>query len=223
MSRGPPLLRRTRHMRSDPCSRSSQMDMRHRALQRHYRGRPRHSHSPSKQWSPLTSMCLLHRRCTLSTRPHRRPQCPEDTQYTSSRLMHSRGRQDTAYSQWTDQSPGLLDLPHSRRMPWTLGRSACPRGKRSHRRHMVSLGLRQCPDIQMGSACIRLPQGVRNIPHRTASMVWTRPHRGLLSPRHTDDRTPAQSSCRCRCRTLHTECLGRSQCPPVHWHIRHMS
>ena len=95
MSRGLPLLRRTLHMRSDPCSRSSQMDMRHRPWPRRYRGRPRHSHSPSKHWSPVTSMCLLHKRCTLPT-CHRRPQCPEDTQYTSSRVMHSRDRQDTA-------------------------------------------------------------------------------------------------------------------------------
>ena len=223
MSRDPPLLRRTLHMRSDPCSRSSQMDMRHRALPRHYRDQPRHSHSPSKQWSPLASMCLLHNRCTLSTRPRRRPQCPEDTQYTSSRPMHSRDRQDTAYSQWTDQSPGLPDRPHSRRMPWTLAQSVCPRGKRSLLRHMASLGLRQCPGIQMGSACIRLPQRARNIPHRTASMVWTRPYRDLLSPRHTGDKTPAPLSCRCRCRTLRTACLGRNQCPPARWHSRHMS
>ena len=65
MSRGLPVLRRTRHMRSDPCSRSCQMDMQCRVLPRHYRGRPHRSHSPSMQRSPLMSMYLLGKCCTM--------------------------------------------------------------------------------------------------------------------------------------------------------------
>ena len=38
------------------------------------------------------------------------------------------------------------------------------RSIRGYKTDPIPLGLRQCPGIQVGSACIQLPQGVRNIP-----------------------------------------------------------
>ena len=170
-SRGPSAPPHTLHMRSDPRLRSFQQDMQHRVLLRHCRDPPRHSRSRNKQWSPPQSTCPLDKHCMQLPCPDQHQQSREDTRCTPLRQCHSHDRLGTAHSLWTDQSPGRLDLPHSRGMLTTLAKSASPRDKRALLQHMVSLDLDRRHGIQADSACTQPTQTERNIPHRTASMV----------------------------------------------------
>ena len=169
-SRGPSAPPHTLHMRSDPRLRSFQKDMRHRVLLRHCRDPPRHSRSRNKQWSPPQSTCPLDKHCMQLPCPDQHQQSREDTRCTPLRQPYSHDQLGTAHSLWTDQSPGRLDLPHSRGMLSTLAMNAV----QTRRRHRV--WLRQSPGLlhQQGMASTMWPTPLHNTQQSMSHIAWRR-------------------------------------------------